>query len=370
MSSSDPPSPDKKFVSQTYANNFGFLRLVFASLVILSHAPPLMYGYGHDDWLARTTHTTTFGTMAVSGFFILSGYLIAQSWQRTPLIAVFLQKRALRIYPGFVCASLISILLVGYLGSQSPAYYAQLNAFDVFKNLVTLGVPQTPPCFIGARFGGVNGALWTIRYEFTCYLLVMLAGLCGLLTRRRTLLGLFLALLALSVLRQAQLKLFHFFIFSLHTDPGALFGFAALFLSGTCFHLFRDKIRFDSRIAWAAGVVLAVCLFEFHASKLAIATCGAYLLFYFAFLPLPRLQQVGRRSDISYGIYLYGWPVQQLLLWYYPGMLEWTFTLAALALSAVCGLLSWRFVEQPFLKLKRSGSGNGVEVRSGRTENG
>jgi peptidoglycan/LPS O-acetylase OafA/YrhL len=104
-------------------NNFNFMRLVFALLVILGHSPELVDGNQSREVLMRIFGTMTCGGFAVDGFFLLSGYLIMQSWERQPDGWKFLKKRLLRIYPGFIVASLICAFVVGPLAGDSATYF-------------------------------------------------------------------------------------------------------------------------------------------------------------------------------------------------------------------------------------------------------
>lgn len=118
------------------------------------------------------------------------------------------------------------------------------------------------------------------------------------------------------------------------------------------FHLYADRIHYTRRGALIAALVLgASCLVRVLPQTLPLF--GTYLLFYIAFLPEIRLQDFGRKTDLSYGIYLYGWPVQQLLLKYFPNAFSpLTLFAAALPLTCACAYASWHLVEKPFLKLK------------------
>ena len=108
------------------------------------------------------------------------------------------------------------------------------------------------------------------------------------------------------------------------------------------------------RGVWALAAVIAVelCLYNELAASLALVTAGAYLLFWFAFANLPALNYFKTHADVSYGVYLYGWPVQSLLIWYFPGVSPWEVSAAALAVCLGVGFLSWHAVEVPFLRLK------------------
>lgn len=127
-----------------------------AACVILFHS------LGNRDPLVRLTHAhMSLGSCAVDGFFIISGFLISKSWERSPGVPAYLKKRALRIVPGFVAASLLSTFVVGALGSKTLAgYYSWKTVRLAFLSLCTLSLPYSPPAaFAGTPFHSVNAPL-------------------------------------------------------------------------------------------------------------------------------------------------------------------------------------------------------------------
>ncbi len=340
------------------SNNFNLLRLGLAILVLLSHSPELADGDRHREILTRLFGTFSFGEVAVDGFFLLSGFLILQSWQNKPAVGDFLKKRILRIYPGFIVASLISGLVVGPLGADPARYFAELNLRALITSILKLWIPSIPPVFQGQHYPVVNGSLWTIAYEFRCYLLVALLGVCGLARRRWV----------WPVLATAGLVALVWF------DPAAydhylprrvrLYGgdleptarFVAFFCAGGAFFAYRDRIRYGGRWALVAAALLVACLFRFDTGHVALATLGAYVLFWFVFARFAILDGFRAYSDVSYGVYLYGWPIQKLFLWYVPALSPWALFPLTVACCLGAGWTSWTLVERPFLKLKRAAS--------------
>ena len=346
-------------VSQTAAgsrhNNFNLLRLFFASLVILSHSSILVDGNRHRELLYQAFHTISFGALAVDGFFVLSGYLIVQSWQAVPKTRVFLAKRCLRIYPGFIIAALACVLIVGPLGQGASvaAYFAEFQFWPFLKSVLTMDSPVTPPVFPGQPHPIVNGSMWTITYEFRCYLLVLLFGVFGLLKRRFLWLTMSITSLVLFAFFPELIKGRSFY--GLHIflhDSEQFVRFFTFFSMGGCFYLFRERIKYHTGVAAIAILVLLPCLYKLTMAKLALATLGSYLLFWIAFTRVNILERFWKLSDISYGVYLYGWPVQKVWLWYFPAMSPWVLFPLALAGSCCLGWLSWHLVEAPFLRLK------------------
>ena len=349
-------------------NNFNFLRLLFASLVILTHSCDIIDGNTHREILSRLSHTTTFGTVAVDGFFLLSGFLIVQSWQRQPSFGEFLRKRALRIYPAFIVASLVCAFLVGPYAANAAAYFRRLNPGLLCLGMLFLKVPVVPRTFVGLHYGCINGSVWTISHEFYCYLLVpLLAGL-GFVKHRRWWLGFSLVLLLFSVAFPAHPPSHPLGIFwgiLLPESPEQMFRLMACFCAGGCFYLFRDELRYRRVWLVAAAVVLGLCLCNGPCASLALPTVGAYLLFGLAFADLRFLDSFKSQADVSYGVYLYGWPVQSLLIWYFLDVSPWEVSAATFIICLGLGWLSWHAVERPFLRMKARHDPRDVEALPG-----
>ena len=340
--------------SQNRRNNFNFLRLLFATLVILSHSSELIDGNRSRELLTEVFHTLSFGEFAVDGFFLLSGYLIVQSWESRPRIWPFLKKRVLRIYPGFIVASLICAFVVGPLAAEPAEYFSRFQWIRFIKDLFLLHVPAVPPVFKGTSYPLVNGAMWTISLEFKCYLLVLLLGLVGAVKARGVWLALALTVFGVFVVSKMGL---HFDFLRWHLSlNNPLIRLSAFFFAGGCFYLYRDELSLHARLsptlAWLCVGLLLTLLFSPLLAEPALALLGGFLLLHFAFMRIPALVRFQTAPDISYGVYLYGWPVQMLLIWYLPDITPLGVFVFALASCALLGLVSWYGVEKPFLKLK------------------
>ncbi len=330
---------------------FDLMRLGLAACVLLSHAPELTDGNPQRELLYRLTRGgMTFGAFGVHGFFLLSGFLITQSWARDPNLRSYLGKRMLRILPGYLVAVALSILVVGALAPAVPHFF-HVPGLKAIASVLLLGSPLTRPAFPGAAFHLVNGALWSITYEVRCYLLLAAAGLAGLLGRRWVCLLLTAALLGLMDQRTV-LPLLWKRDMMLWGDPVPLFPLLACFGVGACFFLFRERIPFRTILvsAAAAGLALVIAVAPRH-TELAVCVFGSYGMFYLAHLRVPALDRL-RFPDVSYGLYLYGWPVQSLWLFFLHGS-PWLNFAGSLTICFALGWLSWHFVERPMLKLKR-----------------
>jgi peptidoglycan/LPS O-acetylase OafA/YrhL len=332
----------------SHGNNFNALRLLLATLVLLSHAFELVDGNQSREPLTRLFGTLSFGAVAIDGFFLVSGYLITQSWMNSDGFVDYLRKRVLRIYPGFLTAAVISALVIGPIASDTTNYFAEFDFPKFIAELALLFVPKTPPVFGGHPYPVVNGAMWSITYEFLCYLLIALIGILGIIKRRRILFVLAMVVLILYMVSQ-----FPFFQTAIRKPNQQFLMLFFYFLIGACFYAFRDKIKYDGRRALLAALLLCGALFSKIASVPAYAILGGYILFYVAFSSIDLLKYLHYSLDISYGVYLYGWPIQKIIIWQLPSLHPMAVFVLSVLCSYAAGYASWKLVEKPFLRLKR-----------------
>lgn len=349
-------------------NSLNCLRLILALGVVFSHA--LTLGALGSEVIGNKT---TFGTIAVYGFFGISGYLIAGSAARHG-VGRYLWQRFLRIFPAFWVCLLVTAFVFGLVAWShdhqcgltcyvrqpvGPWGYVFNNAWLKMRQLAigsTLRTVPVPDVW--------NGSLWTLFYEFLCYLVLAILALVGMLRNRWTVaaLGAFAWATEIVITSvpsfSAQFDLYH------HWDEYKMLTFVPIFLTGSAMWLYRERLP-DSGVL-ALGCVAAVLVgfalpVGTHEPGFALTSIDmvapflAYpLLWLGAHLPL---QSVGATNDYSYGIYIYAWPVQQLLaLW---GVNRWgyvPYVLATVALTAPFAVASWWIVERHALRLKALGT--------------
>jgi peptidoglycan/LPS O-acetylase OafA/YrhL len=336
-------------------NNFDALRLVAAVSVVFSHSFLIAEGTQNREWLIWLTgNQSILGLVGVFVFFAISGFLVTQSFEATGNARDFLAKRALRIFPGLFVATLLSAFALAplvttlwpsaFLGRPEPYEYV------IGNTLLDQTVHELPGVmFVNNPVGlEINGSLWTLRLEFTMYLMVLALGVLRLLTVRAALLLLAFGMACLHFNMLDEFEKWGWF-FQLLSGWGWLVGF---FAAGMVLYKLRHTRVFDGRVALLAlaGLVLSVPLRQFI---LLFPLFGCYLALWLALTPRLPVIPAARFGDLSYGIYIYGWPVEQGVVWLLGGRAAW-WQVFLLALPAAAGLafLSWHLVERPALRLK------------------
>jgi peptidoglycan/LPS O-acetylase OafA/YrhL len=334
------------------SNAIGFLRIVLASVVLLSHGWH-MGGFGREPLIEYSHGIFSAGYLAVGGFFTLSGFLITRSGETTSGPTRFLWHRILRIYPGFwVCLVVTAFVIApiiyavqtgslhGFLAMHNgPIAYVIQNASLILlqQNIGSLMAAYAYP-------ETINGSLWTLAWEFNSYVCV---GVFGIFTIYR-----FpkLAPVAVVLLIAASLyfeKMVHSPILIGLIPTLGLFIF---FWLGSSAYLFRDRIPMHRAPALASVVIIAAALpTDFRRELVPIPV--AYLVLYAA-LRVP-VRSFDRRVDLSYGLYLYGMPVEKLATSFglnRGGMLAYFLIVMAAGLTVAAA--SWFLVERPSLSLR------------------
>ena len=346
-------------VLATYAmtsNGFDTIRLIAAFAVIFSHAFPLT---GAAEPLHVLTGLTSVGGVAVSAFFVISGLLIPASLDRGDLQR-YTMKRARRIMPALVVAVLLCAFALGPLMTVLPLgeYLTASGTWSFVGNMVFLPVSyDLPGVFADQPHPATNGSLWSLKFEVACYVLVPI-------------LFAFASLRKLAVLA-AWLASFAIIRIIPEGAGGALFlidqffDLFRFFGTGMVFYIFREQIPVRAAWAWIglALTILAAVFLPVIFMDLA-ATAGAYAMVAFAYLCPEWFRQLTAKGDISYGVYVYAFPLQQLLV---PSAFAiavdsaipaWLAnSLLTLPPVILAGLLSWLVVEKPALLLgKRRGA--------------
>ena len=326
-------------------NNFTSLRILFAWAVLFGHSFAIT-GHKELNFIRPFFEGSIWiGEIAVSGFFAISGYLVTASFVRRGLLDYTL-SRMLRIYPALVLCVFFSVFALGLaMTSISTAeYLGHAQTWEYLWNSTALFPPtyRLPGVFEGLPRVGVNGSLWTLPAEISCYIVLALIGFFGLLRSR------FLANLAIIAVLLFALEHFSHLpmIGRIHrwADP------ALYFLLGVAFYTNRQSIPLTGRLALMSVLVFYFGLGEPWFDQV-VPVALVYLIFFIAYRT-PYLDVDGRVGDPSYGIYIYAWPVQQTLVSLFPDEGPYFNTVFATVITVALAMASWHFLEKPALGLK------------------
>lgn len=328
-------------------NNFGLLRLVLALAVVVSHASSVVDGRVEGEPLFASTGFTL-GEHAVNGFFAISGFLVTMSFVRRGW-RDYLLARVLRIAPGLIAATLVVALLLGAAMTRLDlaAYLADARLWRFIQGTLTSfkSAAALPGVFEGNPLPFPMGTVWTLKYETLCYGGVFLAGLAGLLGKRRVALAAGCALVAAVVLREIVQP----------DGPKSLetaLRLPLIFLAGGLIYLWSERVPL-SLAGLGVALLVLVPLSWTPLYKAALYLVTAWGVLVLALAPALTRHRTEPPADLSYGVYLYGWPVQQALHALLPALGMLTLLWPSLVLTCAVAALSWYGVEKPALGLKR-----------------
>lgn len=343
-------------------NHFDLMRLVAAVLVVFSHGFNLSHGKvlgkQYEPLMQWSHGQLTLGGLAVLVFFVVSGFLITASFEKDQNLGSFFRKRCLRIYPGLMVVVLSTVFILGPVLTELPLgdYLKKPETYQYLLNNISFLRYQDklPGVFTDNPVPEfVNGSLWTLKYELLCYLTTALLGVWGLLKGRSLAFIFITSSLANCLIQTGSLDSL---INWNQGFPFILKSFLELypyFVAGAWIYIVRDRLPFQATWAYGALFLLALSLPIVGLLKPVFSIAGAYLVIYLAYFPHRRPVNINRFGDLSYGIYIYGWPIQQIVVqWLHP-QVNWL-TNSLISLPIILGLawLSWHGIEKPAMRYK------------------
>ncbi|MFC7300107.1 acyltransferase family protein [Herminiimonas aquatilis] len=327
-------------------NNFLILRLVAASLVVYGHsfalAAPCASCIDMFGTLFRYRYS---GDIGLHIFFIISGFLVTASFCNRSSLIEFMKARLLRIYPALMVCSVLMILLGAVLTTyDQSSYWSSSETWRFwYLNFTLRGIAfDLPGVFQELKFKAMNGSLWSLAVELRLYFIVAIFGLLGAFRSRRITNIVLIAIVFLAVLKPQWI-----FFFSKAPENLRVAGF---FLLGSLAYMNRSLIP----MRWAllvvsvaiAAITFGTVLFEWFAG---VTLCyGVFLIAFARKIQLPAILK-----DYSYGIYLYAWPIQQLIALNAPEWGPYAMFSLALPIAWALGAASWFLIEKTAMRLKR-----------------
>lgn len=328
-----------------HRNHLSVIRLVLAMMVASTHAMEI--GFGHQPRIGNAT----LGDLAVDAFFVLSGFLLAGSYLRLNSLRRYAWHRFLRIMPAFWACLLIVALVITpviarmqgrtarsvFTGDESAIDFLLTNSLLHIHQFPIAGLPERVP-----QAGVLNGPLWSLSFEAICYAAVAGLGLIGALRRRPVIpLAVVAGLWAATALNTFGPQI---------VAQERLLRLSFLFLIGSVLFLYAGRIPVRAALAAASLAFVLGCLIWLPDYRAAAAPAFAYWCLW---LVVVRPPATTWRSDVSYGLYVYHWPILQILA--VAGAMslgEPLFILVGLALGLGAAVLSWILVERPALRFK------------------
>jgi peptidoglycan/LPS O-acetylase OafA/YrhL len=337
----DAWGPMKKLghVFDPHRNALTTWRLVLAVGVVFWHSWPLT---GHN--MSYAPASRLLGDVFADGFFVISGFLITAAWMRRPCLKEYWASRVLRIFPGlWICLIVIAFVIAPIAAKvqhssvtlSSELEYVVNNALLNISHVDIDGTPADVP------YPGVwNGSIWTLFFVLLCDVMVSALGVIGMLKRRWVIPALLVAALFCSA---------HFsYTPPSYTWPQMLSRFFVVFLAGALFYQYQDKIPAHWSLV-ALSVTIVVASGFTHNYRV----LGALPLAYAVIVSGALIRKTRLRNDLSYGVYIYAFPVQQLLASVGLARLNpFLFFLLATTATLPLAALSWFVVEKRAMALK------------------
>ncbi|MCR5415877.1 MAG: acyltransferase [Pseudobutyrivibrio sp.] len=342
-------------------NNLNIIRLVAALMVLYMHSLSVSIGSQTADVVGILTQGKELaGGLAVDIFFIISGFLICRSYDRKKSVASYFWARFLRIWPltcvvTLVCAFILGPLLTEYTYSQ----YMHGDILGFLKNIYFDSSNTLLPGVFNKHYNhSLNGSIWTLQYEVLCYILV---ALTAFVWRK------FKASSVIVTIGLAVMYIMYTYLGAGDIGPlstGFLTNFSRLamfFAVGSVFYLYGDKIILSNKllVISIAGLIIGTLTTDFAVT---FAVFGSYIIFYIAFQKRFIATWYDKVGDLSFGVYLMAFPIQQTLVEvmgkpteYYGTMSMNPYLNMAITLIILLPLswLSWHFLESKCLKLKK-----------------
>jgi peptidoglycan/LPS O-acetylase OafA/YrhL len=296
-------------------NNLNLIRALAATAVLVSHAYPIALGEDAVQPLYQSLGHTL-GTLSVYVFFIISGFLIAMSYDRSRSKTQFVAARVLRLMPGLLVSLLLVAFVIGPMVTTLPlqSYLGSSEVWTFMARNLALIKPQftLPGVFETLPYPTIEGSIWTLFYEVACYVGVFIVGIVGLLRQRRAI-SVIMGLYILGWAVKDAMGIETIYI------ADKLYTLSVPFVFGMLIYLWQDRIPLSALLAVALIAVTAL-LRQSALYELLLLVTMAYVTFWLAYIPGGILRAYNRLGDYSYGIYIYAFPMQGLAIWMFGPM--------------------------------------------------
>jgi peptidoglycan/LPS O-acetylase OafA/YrhL len=326
-------------------NNFNLLRLFAATFVLIHHMHVFLGESGRVHWIVGEVLGS-----AVQIFIIISGFLVTKSWMNDPRPVLFVKKRVLRIFPALISTILLAVLIIGPLVTRADLelYFSHPGTTAYLKNVFLFPVYYfLPGVFMDNPYPhAVNGSLWTLPIEVFLYGVLIILGLTRVIGRR----VLVAVIAVLLIVGEQYFKpvLSTSRMFFLTMPVPFLLSLGIFFFLGALYYLYSEKIVLNKWMALLL-IPLFVVSNKLPMSELIRYAVLPYIVLYIAYTDIAFIKFF-QKMDVSYGVYVYAFPIQQTVVHYLYGKLG-TYTILMLSMAIVLAVsyVSWRFIEKASL---------------------
>jgi len=333
-------------------NNFTPLRFVLASMVAVCHLAELSQ-IKEFQFFNKYMNAP----LAVNAFFVISGFLIYKSYSDNSDLKKYFKKRLYRILPGYFCVVLVcAIAFVSISSLNYQNYFLNYKFWKyLISNLVTLNFiePELPGVFQHNYISAINGSLWTIKFEIAFYIYLPFIIFIQHFTKPK------LKPYILPAFLLVTLLISQYILFLYNSDPIKysklhliLRGKFCYFLTGMIYYKYFSSFIKHKHMIGLAGFLLSVVALKLKLEWLLVLSLAGVIM-WLAFVPtalFPKLND----HDYSYGIYLWHFPIVQLLThfhWFdaYP----WAALVGSLTIIGITAASSWYLVERKYIRNNR-----------------
>lgn len=329
-------------------NNFDLFRIIASCMVIYGHAYVLSPQIGKHDIISRFISSDYSGSLAVKIFFFLSGLLVTNSLINNDNLIRFALSRFFRIWPALIVSSIITSIFIGPLltALSIQDYFSQKEVFTYILNISRLNIIYNLPGVFthNAYANAVNGSLWTIPFEVLAYAVLFCFSAIGLIKKNKICSILFFLIIVEPFFSSK-------YIFSWVSTASEVNFILPCFAFGSILALNKENIEIN--LSKCLGLLILAYIFRANLYSI-------YLLYAFVFIFILYLSSTSillklkPKADISYGIYLYGFVVQQTISQYFLSKGVLYNQIFSLIISIIFGFLSWHLCEKYFIKIGNS----------------
>ena len=323
----------------TKSENLHLMRFIAALMVIIFHSFFISTGSETGEWFRTITNNQiTMGEFAVSIFFLCGGYLIAMSVEKNQTAKNYFSARIKRLFPSLIFVTVVTMLFCSFISTWKPVgYVISADTWKYLLNAVLIRVHRLPGVFESHADAVVNGSLWTLPVEFACYVLCFIAYKLAFLNKKRFPLSIPLVVIGTFVAWKLG---------AIRPSFREIISPVLLFYIGMGYWVYRESILLNVRY-FVISIGAFVLLFILGQGQIAMLFAFPYMMMYLWFGLKQCSPKLGRLGNYSYGIYLWGFTVQQVVVHFWPGntMPPMLNVLFSIPISIILGWLTYEIVE-------------------------